>query len=945
MPRQRETREGRRRGRIAALLLVVVAFALVFSVVRREKLSHALRSLSRTNAIIAARLVDRHGVVFYADLDQPISSDRVSLTPISCVGAPRVPTSAGFGRRILPRRKKSCIFGHNGMVGVGCNSSVSMALAPDSLAGRQELLNAANSGGGLVLCLDGNRVVASLHSGTNRLELAAVWPPPPGELVRVAVTLSDERATLFLNGRAAAAADLPEPVPFILRRWTVPINVHDGYSGVIDEFAVWNRSLSEREVRSVCAANCNLRRHYEPLLWSAAAVARTCVRFGSALLRSVDRLHPFRSGPAAMREDCPLLILHTKSADERHFLHAHERSLSNGYRTSKAANFRSIGASFNRRTFNVEAGLDDIYGRDLVCRRPAFLLRGNVPELMGEGGVARLYPPEAHSIVHPDASDILPLNARYVRLYEDRAFKGIYVIEPFAAPGSAWMARGETNKALYFNGRPKLSDLPPSGLDAQSAINAASRLALSDSLFPWSAIELRARRRQLAKRREILRFKTFVNPVAPVEAILGDNPAPMFITKDLSILKVGAGVEWASSDPETISREGAVTRPEGNIHRIVVLTATDRETGACQKYRLRVMARERTLHTVFLSIGDMPTKECRHDFTATILPCDGSPAINLNGLVGYGGGLRHRGNSAYISGTKRSMSLKFETPVAWPDPDHPARRILLCSGRADPSRLKNKLSFDLYRAVFAAGDFPAPRYDFCELFINGEWMGAWEACGSIRDLLPEGSLLYKVRDSKDTIWSSGDTSFLDCATHPPELDGDPYAPVSDFFSFVAFAPPDRFASESASWLYPDNIAGFFLILNFTGNVDGVNVNQYIARRAGDSRFLIVPWDNDEIFRFGGRLLYSRLITRMFGEFPGFDGLVAARWRELRAGALSDESVFGRIDADAARLAPYMDEEWCLLKPAGFDGDFAAAVDGIREAVRSQLDFMDGHFGK
>ena len=60
----------------------------------------------------------------------------------------------------------------------------------------------------------------------------------------------------------------------------------------------------------------------------------------------------------------------------------------------------------------------------------------------------------------------------------------------------------------------------------------------------------------------------------------------------------------------------------------------------------------------------------------------------------------------------------------------------------------------------------------------------------------------------------------------------------------------------------------------------------------------------------------------------------------KAGPLSDEADLGHLDALAARLAPYMEEEYRLRQPREFKGDYAEAVKRLREVVAARLAIMD-----
>ena len=138
------------------------------------------------------------------------------------------------------------------------------------------------------------------------------------------------------------------------------------------------------------------------------------------------------------------------------------------------------------------------------------------------------------------------------------------------------------------------------------------------------------------------------------------------------------------------------------------------------------------------------------------------------------------------------------------------------------------------------------------------------------------------------------------------------------------------------------------MLNFSGNADGRVTNQLIGRRASDGRWVLLPWDYDKTFlpdhAQSRTPLSSPLFDRMVRSFPGFRKRLRDRWEELRAGPFSDDALLARIDADASVLAPLMDEEWRLLQPAGFDGDYAAAVRVLRDEALVRARLVDSFVG-
>ncbi len=142
----------------------------------------------------------------------------------------------------------------------------------------------------------------------------------------------------------------------------------------------------------------------------------------------------------------------------------------------------------------------------------------------------------------------------------------------------------------------------------------------------------------------------------------------------------------------------------------------------------------------------------------------------------------------------------------------------------------------------------------------------------------------------------------------------------------------------------DSLVDFFLMLNFTQNYDGQVVNQYLARESASGKWFVIPWDYDKtFFNDNPNTLANRLVTRLWTEVPDFRMKCRCKWKVLRSGAFSDEAVLSRIDAHAELLAPYMEEEYRLRQPAGWTGDFPAAIESLKQTVVARLKVLDRIF--
>ena len=159
---------------------------------------------------------------------------------------------------------------------------------------------------------------------------------------------------------------------------------------------------------------------------------------------------------------------------------------------------------------------------------------------------------------------------------------------------------------------------------------------------------------------------------------------------------------------------------------------------------------------------------------------------------------------------------------------------------------------------------------------------------------------------------------------------------------------DAFAAGGSGVFDVGELVDFWLLLNFTGNEDGRVTNQFVGRRAEDGRWMLMPWDYDKTFLVGrvakadGRPepLRNPLFDRLFAVDPSLRARAAARWRELRAGPLSDAALDAWIDERAALLEPFMDEDYRVVPPLGHDGDFADAIRLFRGEVHARAAWLD-----
>ena len=831
-------------------------------------------------------LRDEHGLVFYAPFEGSQPTDLISGNVLPGSGTVRVQGAVGTARRFDGRPGENLVTRHrwNRFAHGGLSLSFFLCLSGEASPGERRILWDHDRAGRIgIRVLDG-RLEAVFTDAAGEHSLSGPVPNA-GAFAHVALVLGTDRAVLFIGGRECASCPVSAPLALPAHPISVGTDIHYPAAFAFDEWCLWNRPLSAADASLLASTRRPLPKGLEPRLafrLHRYEAATDAFRFVLAVLGSIGSS---RSSSALFNRDIPALDLRFPGGARRHLRAAHLEALSSGGRTARGAKPRRGQASLSSLTEPVVAWLDDT----AVTSRPAFILavEGN---LFGEGsGVVRLFPPEQFGTRYPDAAFPLPLDpSRLVRLHLDGDFLGLYCLVPFEDSAPPWFATGARDVSrpdrLHF-------DTPIS--------DAAAGAGLSEE------------KRDAAWRRM------------------------------LALLRTDPGFPLTPAEVQAFAHRHAENRRELRLPNPSLETAS-------------VTPRSNGLPTIFLSFGRPLDKLSRTDFTCLRIPAgENSDPEWLFGTGPGGGGLKLRGNTSYLTGRRRSMNLKFDEPVSIPGVATPVRHLLLLSGYADPTRLRNALAFDLFCAMAPGGAPRATPVSWTEVYVNGAYAGVWECCPRLQDALSEPFTdLFKVR-APDGLWTDPDAT-AECVDREDRTDAaDPYESIRELARFVSKTEAKAFASAAPDLFDLDELIDFWLLLNFTGNEDGRVTNQFIGRRASDGRWLLLPWDYDKTFRPGRKaklpvrgkdaILTNPVFRKLSAGDPAFHARLAARWRELRAGPLSDAALDAWIDEHAALLAPRMDEDYRVVPPLGHDGDFAAAVDALRAEVHASASWLDGLF--
>lgn len=717
----------------------------------------------------------------------------------------------------------------------------------------------------------------------------------------------------------------------------------------IDEFVLWRHALPEDEIAAVSRPSFESGRHVSPEGWRRHRSAEARRRRLPDLLRALERFHP-----ACLRDHgprLPTICLHIRSSVRHAIVHAHESSLRNGERSRAAAHFRACRLETPSALLDARVCLDDVYADPDRSPRLSYIVEVTDPAAPDdEPRLFRLYPPENHAVLHRGDPVPLPVDDdAYVRLCIGRDAPVLYCWESLDRLGNARLADLKPATSIGpARGQPvrALSRYEEMGPDEQKALlRRLVRRIVADPRSQWSFREWRLRIRNA---RDASRDGSFLPPCVSELDALGRNEAPFWIESDLILTSdvFRAAARWESSRPDLIDGSGHVTRPSGDLPQIVVLSpraADGTHPDILPDLRFRVVPKAPRLPALMLHVSTPVTKVRRTDFTAVFHPAGGGAPRRLRGLGDAHAGIRHRGNTSYVRSERKPFSLKFDTPhgilgLPW------SRHLHLNSGYADNTRMRNKLSMDVFQAMQEDVDDTlriGGRLDWVEVFVNGKYFGVYEmGTQDNRETFPPDSSdeLFKLDVAMPLFSLPHSQNFIqlfpDMRTESRETS------LVEFLRFVNSFSDTEFHDGVDTMLDVDRFIDFMLLLNFTGNYDGQHANIFVGRENGAGHYYIVPRDYDRAFypnkakQWMGNLLDSRLRA----EMPDYKTRMRTRWQALRQGPCSDAALDRLVDGYVARLRGYMEEDYAIM---GRATTFDEEVRRFRTEMHGRVCLMDG----
>lgn len=292
----------------------------------------------------------------------------------------------------------------------------------------------------------------------------------------------------------------------------------------------------------------------------------------------------------------------------------------------------------------------------------------------------------------------------------------------------------------------------------------------------------------------------------------------------------------------------------------------------------------------------------------------------------------------------------------------------------DPLRMRNKISFGIWEKLWASKHDlpflttnPGVLGEYVELFINERYMGLYCLTERLDEKLirldgapgEAGAALYKAID-----WNGGATAFSTYNSEPGASmiwegweqiypDQVPFwEPLAELRKSVVFDSDSVFGDRIGTLLNLEVAADYYLFTNLILAHDNIVKNYFLARYAGESRFLLLPWDLEGSWGImwdgdpssSNGLLRNRLYDRLKElDAGGFNDLLEDAWEDYRA------SIFHR-DSLAAPFVAMEESLWASgaierenRRWPGVDISLAQELEYVMQWTSLRLEYLDQIF--
>lgn len=904
------------------------------------------REVARTGRRLGESITHREGLHFLVNFDGRHPVEIISNTSLLQSGV-KLDVGRHGNARYFDGRGRTFIATESNWGELPDRFSIGMWIKIDERRPDQKIVYAAAHGGEIGLrLLDGD---IKFHvPGDNHV--VSYEFGRYGEFVHIAAVADAQEgyATIYENGRemARVAVQNVDPpnhnITFSMNRWS---HSHTPFLGIIDEVAIRNRALGADEVKALSERSRGLQPRPH-LGRQALAVLYTGL---SKSIRTIydlaDAFNLFLHPGHASGADLPELNIYLSNSDLRYFLRADSLSAATGYLVSEAAKPKDIEYYYNGERGSGELQLySGSLNQSKRRARMGFLLASDGDSPAFGIDKVRLSPAEDANLLEPlfateMASTLgLPHVANgLVRLNINGEFRGVYYFEDYRSMGffpeqgaPFYMGTNDPRdwKSLFREAEAPYVSLAPIDTRNSMPMDRSSMLKIYEELVSrcerplindhFSPLSSRETRHRIRRFREELteHYRPIRDGKSKLEAVIGqlqsssliaNNPSTFFIVEnlDLDVFDLpDITIDWRSENPEVLRDDGTIIRPRGqSVPQDAYLTAivSDGVSTEEKRLRFRVMPEIIDVPVAMLYAQEPLGRRRRVDAFVRYYETgsNGIDPLKLTATEHARGGLSHRGNTSHWD-YKKPLNLRCDEPHGLLN-DTDTKHLFFAPGTRDETRLRNRLSFELFRSFSTpASPRHAPELDWVEVFFNGEYIGLYEMTSRI-----DRHVLGFPSYSDDPEQPAYIFNELD-QKYPTSRRGDYSQHYMDMRRALGARSEGSEAFDVlAEHIDIDNAIDHHLLLNIIEGDDNTHSNYYLVRRPGeDEKYEYVVWDMKRTF--GGRdRYYAHHLSRHASKSDEFRRRLKERWSAARQSHASKETLLSQVDSWGSRLTPYM----------------------------------------
>lgn len=226
---------------------------------------------------------------------------------------------------------------------------------------------------------------------------------------------------------------------------------------------------------------------------------------------------------------------------------------------------------------------------------------------------------------------------------------------------------------------------------------------------------------------------------------------------------------------------------------------------------------------------------------------------------------------------------------------------LLNSMWFDDLKVREKLAMDLWNEIADAKNstLKMSNGEYCELVINGEYMGLRLMQNKIERSylkLDNNAILLKGKNVNVGTASSPDMAYE--IVFSSQNEEDTYKSIANFYYQTDFSNVNL-----ESWI---DLQLLMHLGNMIDNESYKNIYYVVECSNNGDRLSFIPWDTDMSFGIGWddgfrylpdnveNITYRMEYEEMIKQYPNLDQLLAERWKELRETVYSEENIIGKI---------------------------------------------------